>query len=79
MEQEQVMQHQNFKATLNRYSEGLDVFVPGSVLDFETGVYLDLTQQILLLLAYTGYYRSNKWLTLLQERQRLTKLLLLMK
>ena len=58
-------------------SEGLDIYVPGNGIRFETGVYLDLTTTDSVTIGYTG--QEIKWLTLLQERQRSTKLLLLMR
>ena len=35
-------------------SEGLDVFVPGNGIRFETGVYLDLTTTDSVTIGYTG-------------------------
>ena len=58
-------------------SEGLDIYVPGNGIRFETGVYLDLTTTDAVTIGYTG--EEFKWLTLLQERQRSTNLLLLMR
>ena len=58
-------------------SEGLDIYVPGNGIRFETGVYLDLTTTDSVTMGYTG--EEFNWLTQLRELQRSTKLFLLMR
>ena len=58
-------------------TEGLDIYVPGNGIRFETGVHLDLDQTDSVTIGYTG--QEVKWLTLPREQLLSIKLLLLMK
>ena len=58
-------------------SEGLDIYVPGNGIRFETGVYLDLTTTDSVTIGYTVL--EFKCLIQLRELHRSTKTFLLMK
>ena len=58
-------------------TEGLDIYVPGNGIRFETGVHLDLDQTDSVTIGYTG--QEVKWLTLPREQLLSIELLLLTK